>query len=340
MKRSPAATLRDVANRVGVHFSTVSRALNPDTRRLVDAKLVEKIVKAAKELRYQPNFNAVGLKTQRSYIINVMLPDNGDAIYPPIVRGVRQRLAQTSFLAIVGDAERVTGQERFSLLTMKMRPTGGLILATAKPSDRFIAEAIREQVPLVQIIRTTSKRVSSTVTVDQHRGMQLAVEHLRMLGHTEIGLVASPDTLSTGLAEAEGFRKALLKAGLKSSKMATAHAEDCSIRSGAAAMLRLIDKPNRITAVVAAHDMLALGAIDAARARGRSCPADISVIGCFDLPLVDRVSPPLTTMSVDFSKLGWLAGDLSLRAIDYPGEITEHQIEPTLVIRQSTAARS
>ena len=339
MKRSSAATLRDVANRVGVHFSTVSRALNPDTRKLVDAKLAEKIMKAAKDLRYQPNFNAVGLKTQRSHMINVLLPDSGDPGYPPMVRGVRQRLAQTSFVAIVGDAERVTGQERFSLLAMKMRPTGGLILATAKPSDRFIAEAIREQVPLVQVIRTTSKRVSSTVTVDQLRGMQHAVEHLRMLGHTDIALLASPDTLSTGLTEADAFRMALLKVGLKSPKAATIHADDCTIRSGAAAMLRLIDKPNKITAVVAAHDMLALGAIDAARARGRSCPADISIVGCFDLPLVDRVSPPLTTMSVDFSKLGWLAGDLMLRAIDYPGEIVQHQIEPVLIVRQSTAPR-
>lgn len=339
MKRSSATTLRDVANRVGVHFSTVSRALNPDTRKLVDAKLVEKIVKAAKELRYQPNFNAVGLKTQRSYIINVLLPDSGDPIYPPMVRGVRQRLAQTSFLAIVGDAERVTGQERFSLLAMKMRPTGGLILATAKPSDRFIAEAIREQVPLVQVIRTTTKRVSSTVIVDQQIGMQLAVEHLRMLGHTEIALLASPKTLSTGVIEADAFRKAMLKAGLKASGGTTVHADDSTIRSGAAAMLQLLDKPNRITAVVAAHDMLALGAIDAARARGRACPDDISVVGCFDLPLVDRVSPPLTTMSVDFSKLGWLAADLMLRAIDYPSEIVEHRIEPALVIRQSTAVR-
>jgi len=336
MKKAPT-TLRDVAKKAGVHFSTVSRALNPETRQLVASPVAEKILRIADQLEYRANESAVSLKTKRSFLIGVFLPDITDPFYPPIVVGVRKRLMKSPYVAIVGDAERPVGQERHSLRAMKMRPMGGLVLATAKLKDIFVEEAIAERVPHVQVLQVTAKPASSTVVVDQTRGMSLLVQHLWSLGHRRIAHVIGPQDVSTGVGNLAGFRAAMQAAGAAADDGLIQVAGGDSIEAGRMALEGLLGRRKRFTAVVAGSATLALGCLDAIKANGLACPQDISVCGYNDVPLLDRISPALTTISADTIQVGWFAADLLVRAIEHPSAPPMHiVVQPTLVVREST----
>ena len=296
----------------GVHFSTASRALDPQKRQMVGEAVIARVVAAATSLRYQRNEAAVGLKTRKSFLINILLPNLGHNACAPIVSGVRERLVSTHYVAIVGDEKRLVGQERFSLQAMKMRPIGGLIVATAELRDRFIEEAAVEQLPLVQILRSDKKRSSSTVLVDLNAFMKSAVSLLRAHGHSRIGLVSHPQTLSSGVSELAGFKQAMRAAGLKIQENQVEVAVEDTIEAGHRAFLQLKSQNQALSAIIACDDRTAIGCIDGAQALGLSCPDQISVIGFGDFPLVDRLSPPLTTMRVDYARIGRIAADLMI----------------------------
>ena len=336
VRRAGSVTLHDVAKRAGVHFSTVSRALNPQTRQLVSAAVTRKVMTAAAALEYRPNEAAVGLKTRRSYQINVLLPDIGEPGAGALVRGIRERLLSTPYVAIVGDEERLVGQERFSLRAMKLRPIGGLIVATAKLDDELVREAAKQELPLVEVLRLSNKSKVSSVSVDYRAAMADIVDALRAHGHKRIGLLSHSLTLSIGRDEVAGFSAALKNAGLSVGKRLCEPVEDENIELAQQAFLRLHSRQPGLTAVIAAHDKLAVGCIDGIRSIGLSCPKNISVVGFGDLPLTERLSPPLSTMRVDLGRIGRLAGDLIIRAIEQPTlPIVHHVVEPVFVRRGS-----
>lgn len=333
MTRSKTPTLRDVAKKAGVHFSTVSRALNPATRRLVNPRVVERIDKAAEALRYRPNQAAVGLRTSRpSFQVNVLLPRLERPECAPLVDGVRTHLKDTRYIAIVGDAQRVVGQEGHSLHVMTLRSIGGLILATAKLEDTLVNEAVNDGMAIVQVLRTTSQKVCSTVTVDYAYAMETAVRHLRSFGHQRIALVCGPLDVSTGPEALRAYEKAIEGAGNTLVEVAP----DESVEAGMRAYRALRERQEGFTAILATSDLLALGCIDAAKMEGKSCPEDFSVIGFGDYPLVDRTTPALTTIRVDFRHIGALAAQLLVRAIERPtSSFVHHAIPTTLVCRAS-----
>lgn len=334
-------TLHDVAQRAGVHFSTVSRALNPRTRRLVSADVARKVIAAAAALKYRPNEAAVGLKTNRSFLINILLPNLTEPGHDAMVKGVRERLLNTRYVAIIGDEQRLAGQERVSLQAMKLRPIGGLILAMAKLQDKLVREATREDLPFVQVLRVSRSSSASSVTIDYAAGMAKIVALLESLGHKRIGLICHSQALSTGLAEVAAFNAAIKSIGADAAKAPYEACEDDDIEAGQLAFARLHARRPDLTAIVAMHDRLALGCIDGARAIGRSCPDDMSVIGFGDLPLTDRITPSLSTMQIDYGRIGRFAADLMIRTLDEPASSALHRtVEPVLVRRASIAPRN
>jgi LacI family transcriptional regulator len=329
-------TLHDVAKRAGVHFSTVSRALNPQTRQLVSAKVARKVAAAATALKYRPNEAAVGLRTRKSFLINILLPNLTEPGHDALVKGVRERFLDTRYVAIVGDEQRLAGQERLSLRSMKLRPIGGLIVAIAKDHDNLVREAAQDDLPLVEILSVSRNGAASSVTVDYVAGTTKIVGLLQSLGHERIGLVAHSPALSTGVAERAAFHAAIKNAGLDPAKALHECCEENDFEAGQHAFRRLRERLPDLTAVIAMHDKLALGCIDGVREAGLSCPKDISVFGFGDLPLTDRTTPPLTTMRIDYGGIGRLAAGLIMRAIEEPeAKPLHYTVEPVLIRRGS-----
>jgi LacI family transcriptional regulator len=177
------------------------------------------------------------------------------------------------------------------------------------------------------------------VVNDDNAGISLAVSHLVALGHTRIAHLAGPQDLSTGRERREGFARAMKREGLQHDDSLVAIADSFSEVEGQRALGSLIDGAVRFTAVVAGNDLLALGCYDALSARGLRCPADVSVTGFNDMPFVDKLAPPLTTVRIQHYEMGVRAATALLTEIRDPAAAkADIKLEPTLVVRGSTAA--
>jgi LacI family transcriptional regulator len=333
-------TVQDVARKVGVHASTVSRALNPSTRHRLSEEVAARILAAAEELGYVRNDLAASLRTRNSMTVGVVLPDINNPVFPPILEGIEAVLSAERYVAIVANAGSEAEHQRLVVERLLARQVDGLILATATRRDSIVDFCLKAGAPVVVVNRSEAggdHRVSSVVS-DDARGMKLAVDHLVELGHRQIGHVAGPQNLSTGKGRLEGFGAAMQAHDLPAPGANVALAGAFSREAGREAASRLLEQRPGLTAVVAANDLLAIGLYDALSDRGVSCPRDISVVGHNDMPFVDLLSPPLTTVRIRHREMGEQAAQILLRKVQGAAEGgVDVVLKPDLVVRASTA---
>jgi LacI family transcriptional regulator, galactose operon repressor len=334
----PRVTLRDVARRVGVHPSTVSRVLNPATRGLITEEIGRRVTRAAAALGYRLNPIAYGLKTNRSRTAGVLVPDITNPVFPPIIRGIEDALAEAGYTAILANTDNDAGRAQAILENMFARRVDGLILAIARRRDPVIERCIAEDVPAVLINRAVDSGAIPSVVNDDAFGIRLVVRHLIDLGHERIAHLAGPSTLSTGHARHRAFLSALKTAGLRSDPRRVAVCAAFSEQEGRRGFLALWAKDRGFTAVVAANDLIALGCYDAARELGLRVPEDLAVTGFNDMPFVDKLQPPLTTVRIPHYLMGAQAARALLARLHDRDAPVEHvKLRPELVVRGSTA---
>ncbi|MDK3025700.1 LacI family DNA-binding transcriptional regulator [Cupriavidus taiwanensis] len=330
-------TIKQIAEALDVHPSTVSRVLNPQTRHRIGDELVARVLKAAQDLHYSPNRIAAALRTRRSGTIGVVVPDIGSPVFPPIVLGIENALARHRYIPIVANAGGDKARQTFIVDQLLARQVDGLILATAERNDPVVAHCLAQGVPLVMVNRSDDAGRVSSIVGDHRQAMALAVGHLHALGHRRIGHVAGPSSLSTGHEREAGFLQAVADLGLSASHCPVVRAPAYTEAAGQEACAQLLSRRQRITAVVAANDFLALGCYAAVRAAGGSCPSDLSVVGHNDMLLMHAVSPALTTIRVPFYEMGTRAAALMLGALDGSIATTARTLlAPELVVRAST----
>src|ERR1700691_24624 len=194
----PRATIRDVARLAEVHPGTVSRALNEQTRALVNEETAARVLRAATELGYRPNPIARGLKTNRSFTVGVLIPDLTNPLFPPIVRGIDDRLGPAGYTQLLVNTDNDAARERGQIETMLARQVDGFISATAPLDVEPLAAALEASRPVVLVNRSFEDERVSAALVDDAEGIRLAVEHVLKLGHTRIAHVAGPQNVSTG----------------------------------------------------------------------------------------------------------------------------------------------
>jgi len=348
-------TLKDVAALAKVHPATVSRALNPETRQLVSDETADRILVAADSLGYRPNTVARSLRTRRSNTVGVLIPDLTNPLFPPIVRGIEDRLAAHGYVALIGNTDADDDRERLVFEGMRDRHVDGFVFATARLRSPLLTEAEAAGIPVVLVNRHAEGYEFPAVSVDNERGIALVVAHLDSLGHHRIAHVAGPQDISTGLSRYRGFVAAMRAHGLRVDPDLVSYATAYSIDEGERCCRDLLKVDGGITAIVAANDMLAVGCYGALEAAGRSCPRDISVVGFNDMPFMDRLTPPLTSVNFAHYELGTEAGRLILERIANPGGSREsrspdagvpdaggqggtvHFLAPELKVRGSTA---
>src|SRR5262245_65502751 len=140
--RPAPATLRDVARLAEVHPGRVSRALNADTRRLVNEETARRVLEAAETLGYRPNPIARGLKTNRSYTIGVLIPDLTNPLFPPILRGIEDRLEEDGYTPLMANTDNDPERERMDWHTMRARQVDGIIAATAHRDHELLVATV------------------------------------------------------------------------------------------------------------------------------------------------------------------------------------------------------
>lgn len=335
--RSP--TLKDVASQAGVHPSTVSRALSPHTRPLVNDDTAKKVMMVADRLGYRPNSLARALKTNRTLTIGMLLPDLTNPLFPPIVRGIEDTLGASDYTVILANTDNDEGKERSIVRSMLDRRVDGLVLATARLQAPIVDELVEMGLPLVLVNRTTDNPKVPSVIPDDHAGVGLAVGHLVELGHTRIAHVAGPQDFSTGLARYHAFCDSMEEEGLTPDPDLVVFADRVHEEPGARALAELYDRGQAFTAILAANDLVAIGCYDILGSRGLTVGGDVSVVGYNDMPFADRLSPPLTTVRIPQYEIGVRSAELILKLVG--GETPETMtvgLRPSLVVRGSTGS--
>jgi LacI family transcriptional regulator len=333
------ATLRDVAAAARVHPATASRALNPETRILVSEDTARRVTAAAAKLGYRPNPVARSLRTRRSHTVGVLIPDLNNPIFPPIVRGLEDKLAGAGYVALIGNTDADADRERLIFEQMRARHVDGFVLATATLHDRLLAEVAAADLPVVLMNRLSQDYSFSSVSVDNEQGARMAISHLVQHGHTRIAHIAGPQEASTGVSRLRGFREGMATHGLAVREDLVAYAARYTVEEGTRCARELLAAKGGFTAVAAANDMLAVGCYAALDEADLQCPDDISVIGFNDMPFIDRLRPPLTTVRFPHYQLGTEAAQLLLERIDQrEAPVKILYLAPELVARKSVAA--
>jgi LacI family transcriptional regulator len=333
----PSPTLRDVAEAAGVHAATASRALNPATRKLVKAETARRVINVAETLGYRPNPIARGLKTSKSGTIGLVIPDLTNPLFPPIVRGIEDVLEPAGYSGLIVNTDNDPGRERAQIEVLRSRQVEGLIVATALVKHPLLEQLHREGVVMVMVNRRPDGVDVPSITPDDAAGIALAVRHLADLGHHRIAHIAGPAETSTGVTRARSFRATVHDLGLDQDPALVTSVAQWSEAAGADGLRRLLDAELGFTAVVAGNDLIALGCYDVFSERDISCPEDMSVVGFNDMPFLDKLKPPLTSISIPHQQIGAGASRLLLEAIAQPDRPARSVLLPlSLVVRGST----
>lgn len=334
----PRVALRDVAAAAHVHPSTASRALNAKTKSRVNATTAARVLDAARRVGYEPNSLARSLRTNRSYAIGMIIPDLTNPLFPPIVKGIEDRLSQDGYTLVLANTNYDIAREEAVVRAMVSRQVDGLLLATARREYPLVQKLLDDGVKVVLVNRTMNDAPVASVTGDEYLGIGLAVRHLASLGHERIAYVGGDPDASTGLMRYQAFIAWMRDEGLSLDPDLVAHADRFHEEPGAAAFAELLDRGVRFTAIVAANDRLALGCYDVLHERGLRVPEDLSVIGYNDMLFTDKFAPPLTTIRIPHYQIGVKAAQLLLEAIgDGDAPPMSVRLTPTLVVRESTA---
>jgi Transcriptional regulators len=269
--------------------------------------------------------------------VGLVIPDLTNPLFPPIVRGIENVLEADGYNAWIVNTDNDAERERVQIESLRSRHVEGLIIATARLEHPLLKVLLEQGVKMVLVNRHAENPHIPSVTADDDAGITLAVRHLTDLGHRRIAHIAGPSGTSSGLVRSRAFRHAVRDHGLDDSLVVEcAHwTED----DGAEAMRELLDRGEKFTAVVAGNDLVALGCYDVFAERGVSCPEDISVIGFNDIPFLDKLRPPLTTVAIPHHELGAEAAHMLLDCINQPDRYPRSLLLPvSLVVRGSTAS--
>jgi LacI family transcriptional regulator len=339
-------TIQDVANLAGVHPATVSRALDPRREGRIAAPTAERVRSAARRLGYVPDPAAQTLRSRRSAAIGVIVPDLSNPVFPPIVAGIEDALAEAGYVTLIANTGNDRVRERDRVAALRARRCDGYILASATLDGTAAAplfspapHTTAAPVPVVLVNRETSGAPLPSVSSDDRAGVQAAMSHLAGLGHRVIAHLTGPPNLSVVRTRAEAFRSSAEHLGLDLAVMTVRHCSALTAADGRDAALAVLASDPAITAILAGNDLMAMGCYAAALELGLSCPGDISIVGYNDMPSVEWWRPALTTVRIPQYDIGKEAARLLLERISNHADqpIKQILLPVSLMVRSSTA---
>ncbi|WP_344792886.1 LacI family DNA-binding transcriptional regulator [Gryllotalpicola daejeonensis] len=325
-------TITDVARAAGVSVATVSKVVN--ARYGVAPSTVEKVMAVVNELGYETSLIASSLRRSRTNVIGVLVTEF-EPYSAELLKGIGAAAHGTGYelLAHSGwvDQAPPIGWERRSLSRLAGTLIDGAILVTPT------AVTADTPIPVVAIDPHTGRGGPSTVDADNVGGARAAVEHLISLGHRRIAHLRGRVDLESSYRREEGYRRCLEKAGIPFDPSLVLDG-DYRREVGRTSAIDLLDRTERPTAIFAANDLSALGALDAARELGIDVPRELSIVGFDDIPESTATAPRLTTIAQPLRQMGATALRMLVEQLNGQESGTRHEhLRSELVIRESTA---
>jgi len=335
-----ASTIKDVARKAGVAVSTASLVIND--RPNVNPETKERVLQVIRELNFHPRRNARALASQKTGNIGFILTEEhfslAEPFYTKIFLGTEFEARRYHYYILLttvpGSFRTESNLPRF----LRERNVDGILFAGRVPLA--LLQHVRElSLPHVFIDFSPRSKMNNVVMMDNLLGASQAVQHLLDLGHREIAFLGGDISHPSIATRLEGYQQTLAQAQLPlNGNLIESEEEDTSTLDGRRAVQKLIDKKISFTAIFAANDAMALGAMQVLQESGRKIPAEVSLVGFDDVEACVHVQPQLTTIRVDKEELGAIATRRLVEMIESKKELFGRVFSPVeLVVRQSTA---
>lgn len=327
-------TIADVARAANVSEATVSRVLKGQTH-WIRPETRERVLRAVVELGYVPSAPARALRTNRTFTLGLIIPDITNPFWPETARGVQDAAHREGYSVFLGNTDWKKEREWELVMMAYYNRMDGLIINPTWVTADELAEL---GVPVVILGQRDGFSRFDMVGVDVAQGIALAVEHLVELGHERIGLITGPLDTTSARSRLEGYRAALQRCGIAFRDEFVASAPFTQ-EGGERALEQLLSRSPPPTAVVAANDVMAIGALLRAKELGVRIPEELSLVGFDDIKAASVTSPPLTTITYPKRERGETAVRYLIERIEGAAPpVGRRRIYPCqLVIRGTTA---
>ncbi|MGD1823588.1 MAG: LacI family DNA-binding transcriptional regulator [Pleomorphochaeta sp.] len=330
-------TLKDVAKLAGVSTATVSHVINGT--RYVSEELQKKVNDAMKDLDYQPNMMARALKMGFQKTIGVIVPDCTNPFFAEISRAIDRYCFSKGYNIILCNTDNNLEQQASYTNMLISKHIDGVIFISSDNSDDEVEKFQKHSIPIVIADRIGKYNNVDSIVVDNEKGGYEATKYLINRGFTKIGCISGPSSISSSSQRVLGYKRALKEANI-TLKEEYISVGDFHFAGGITAADNFLKLSEKLEAVFATNDMMALGFIDTLRNVGLSVPKDISVIGYDNIQLAQFMSPKLTTVAQPLDKLAETATNLLLKKINKQNNSKEIiKLDPVIIERESCSSK-
>jgi LacI family transcriptional regulator len=329
------STLKHVAARAGVSFTTVSHVVN-GTRRVSDATR-RRVEKAIAEIGYSPSAIARALKKSETHIIGVVVPNITNPFFAELTRGIEDACESRQYSVFLCNGDDDSERQGRAVQTLLERRVDGMLFATPAGDEAALGRRLGT-LPMKSVVidRVLPGSGADLVRVDHEAGAALAVRHLLALGHRRIGCLSGPSQFAVARARVAGWRQALQEAGIVPAESWLLEGE-FSTAAGHALTRRLLDRSD-VTAILAGNDLMGIGVLRAAAEAGIAVPQRLSVVGFDGIDIGAYTYPALTTVGHPIRRLGELAATVLIERIaGREPKARDVVVTPELMLRESTA---
>lgn len=335
LKKKNLPTLQDVANAAKVSTATVSRCLNEPGK--VSQKTRDRVMEAVNQLNYAPNFGARAIAANRTGIFGAVIPTMENAIFARGLEAFQQELVSRNSTMLVASSNYDPEQEAHHIRTLVGRGADGLLLIGFQRDPQIYEFLSDREIPVVTAWNTRAGSDQAFVGFDNFAASKKLVEQAIGLGHTSFAYIAAPTaTNDRSRQRVSGAIEAIEEAGNDPAAMRLVET-DYSIQNGRDALLQIIkaDVENWPTLIICGNDVLAVGAIHAAKEIGLRIPDEISIIGFDDIELATVASPSLTTVHVPHKDMGRIAAEMLHGLVNEGASPQQIILETEIVMRES-----
>ncbi|TDW96588.1 LacI family DNA-binding transcriptional regulator [Dinghuibacter silviterrae] len=330
------ATIKDIAQRLGISISTVSRALRnaPD----INAETKQAVVLLSEELNYQPNKLALSLRQKQTHTIGVIVP-NLDYVLSTMIRGIDEVALEAGYTVMVCQSNESFGREILNTGRLLDSLVDGFIVSVSSETKIFdhFKKVQARGLPMVVFDRVTPHLTAPSVRLDNEEGGLLATEHLLDQGYKRIAVLAGPANLGVSNSRVDGYLKALKKRKVNIDRQLVVH---CDFNQNYAyyATLELLAMRKRPDAIFTISDRMALGAMLAIKEKGLSMPHDIGLVGFNNEPIVNLLTPTISSVDQPSFDMGKAAAKLFIEAMHNQEDMyhVEEVLRPKLFVRESS----
>ncbi len=333
------ATMKEVAKQANVSVATVSNVLSGN--KYVSQKLKERVTKAIEELNYRPSKLARSLKLKRTFQLGLLIPDITNPYFAEVARGVESIALQNGYQIFLCNTDGQESREISVIHSFIEQHVDGIINVAPRLNDRKILEAT-DNIPMVILDRHLSftNPLIDVIYTNNSKGSAELAKHFLENGHNLFACIAGPKNVPTAVRRLEGFKQELIKGGIPASRNYI-YFGSFKFNDGYKMMLKILALNPRPTAVFAGNDMMAWGALEAAKEANLKIPEDIAIAGFDNVYFSQFVVPALTTVHQPKFEAGHLAMNILLEKIE--AKLAKKQLkarklelDTTLIIRKSS----